>query len=102
MNCEAIQVQRPYNYLFGDIHIGSPTSDESIVEVHYSSICGTDYQIYTGELTYYQTGTAQYPIVTGHEWCGTCDGQPVVGICILGCGDCDACNKLQKSRRNFY
>lgn len=93
MKCKAIQVQRPHSFTFGEIDIGTPSSEESNVEVHYSSVCGTDYQVYTGELMYYKTGRAQYPIITGHEWCGTCDGQPVVGMCILGCGDCDACDE---------
>jgi len=92
MNCKAIQIQRPHKFSFGDVDIGSPTSTESIVEIHYSSMCGTDYQIYTGNLTYYKTGMARYPIITGHEWCGIHDKQPVVGLCILGCENCNACN----------
>lgn len=93
MKCKAIQVQGPYKFSWEAAEIGYPTPEESIVEVHYSSLCGTDHQVYTGELVYYRTGVAQYPIITGHEWCGTCEGQPVVGMCILGCGCCDACNE---------
>lgn len=61
------------------------------VRVAFSSICGTDHSIFSGNLVYYQNGIAKYPIITGHEWCGIYEGQPVVGICILGCGYCNWC-----------
>ncbi len=67
------------------------------VRVGYSSICGTDIHVLNGSLIYYQNGVANYPIVTGHEWCGEYDGQPVVGLCIIGCENCSKCEKSQYS-----
>lgn len=89
MICRAIQSTAPNQW-------GMVTTDVNDIQgvnvkVGFSSLCGTDRDVLSGDLIYYRTGKARYPIVTGHEWCGTYDGQPVVGICILGCNQCDRC-----------
>ncbi len=102
MICKAIQVQSPNVFQYGDVDIGQPNLDqyEVSVQVAYSSICGTDLSIIDGSLLYYQEDIAKYPIITGHEWCGVYDEQPVVGLCILGCYDnaCLVCKKQQYVR----
>jgi len=62
-----------------------------IVKVCYSSLCGTDRDVVSGNLIYYRNGVAKFPIITGHEWCGLYKDQPVTGVCILGCGGCKKC-----------
>src|SRR3989338_347923 len=68
-----------------------------LVRVAYVGICRTDLEVYEGTLGYYKKGIASYPIVPGHEYCGTVVriggspryqerlriGQKVIGECIV-------------------
>ncbi len=102
MICKAVQTSGPKQYSYQDVDIGRPSADcyEVFVRVSYASICGTDASVIDGSLLYYQNGKATYPIITGHEWCGIYDGQPVVGICVLGCdvSGCKYCDQDQLIR----
>ena len=73
-----------------------------LINVKYVGVCSTDLDILCGNLDYYRSGWAKYPIVPGHEFSGIiaklgCGvrglniGDKVVGECILGCGECQAC-----------
>ncbi len=42
-----------------------------LVKVAYVGICRTDLEVFDGTLGYYKKGIARYPIVPGHEFCGT-------------------------------
>jgi threonine dehydrogenase-like Zn-dependent dehydrogenase len=75
---------------------------EVIVEVERAGVCGTDVELFSGELAYLHTGEASYPIRIGHEWCGVVRaagagvdpawvGRRVTGDTMLGCGDCQRC-----------
>lgn len=75
---------------------------DALISVEHVAICATDLEIYDGSLGYYRDGTAQYPIVPGHEFSGRIaalgsnvnglkEGQPVVVECIQSCGVCPAC-----------
>jgi len=77
---------------------------EVLIRVAFQGVCGTDLEIFDGELTYYKNGLAKYPIVPGHELSGTIaavgpnvqgftEGDRVVVECIQGCGRCSACLK---------
>src|SRR5262245_18972734 len=77
---------------------------EMLVRVAYEGICGTDLEIFEGNLGYYKSGMATYPIVPGHELSGTVvslgrkvtsheEGDRVVVECIQGCGQCDECKR---------
>lgn len=77
--------------------------DEVLVQVAYVGVCATDLEVARGSLEYYQSGTARYPIVPGHEFSGIviksgsnvshlAKGQKVVGECAVGCGNCTACD----------
>lgn len=90
MQAKGIKITSPNCWAYSDIEL---PHNECIVSVKYSSICRTDFSVIDGSLIYYQIGKASYPIVTGHEWCGVYDGQPVVGLCILGCNKCTECLK---------
>lgn len=89
MQCKAVQVVAPNKWQYDEYDIRDSVGEA--VELCYSSICGTDRSVIDGSLIYYQNGYATYPIITGHEWCGIYQNQPVVGICIIGCGYCVKC-----------
>jgi threonine dehydrogenase-like Zn-dependent dehydrogenase len=75
---------------------------EVIVDVERAGVCGTDVELFTGELSYLHTGEASYPLRIGHEWCGVVSaagpgtdpawvGRRVTGDTMLGCGSCRRC-----------
>jgi threonine dehydrogenase-like Zn-dependent dehydrogenase len=75
---------------------------EVVVDVERAGVCGTDMEIFTGEMAYLHTGEADYPIRIGHEWCGAVAaagpgvdpswiGRRVTGDTMLGCGQCARC-----------
>ena len=75
---------------------------EVVVDVERAGVCGTDIELFTGEMAYLHTGQARYPMRIGHEWCGVVTavgadvdegwiGRRVTGDTMLGCGKCDRC-----------
>ncbi len=73
-----------------------------IVEVERVGVCGTDVELFTGEMSYLHTGAASYPLRPGHEWSGTVIatgpgvdggwlGRRVTGDTMIGCGECVRC-----------
>ena len=82
-------------------------SGEVVVDVLRAGVCGTDVEFFDGDMAYFSTGEAQYPIRLGHEWCGVVTsvgdkadiswiGKTVTGDTMLGCQRCKRClNGLQ-------
>jgi threonine dehydrogenase-like Zn-dependent dehydrogenase len=75
---------------------------EVVVQVERAGVCGTDLEIWSGEMSYLHTGQAEFPIRIGHEWCGRVTalgpgadpdwlGRRVTGDTMLGCGHCQRC-----------
>ena len=75
---------------------------EVVVDVARAGVCGTDVELYTGEMQYLHEGLAAYPLRIGHEWTGTVSavgdgvdqrwlGRRVTGDTMLGCGRCRRC-----------
>ncbi|HWS36959.1 MAG TPA: alcohol dehydrogenase catalytic domain-containing protein [Actinoplanes sp.] len=75
---------------------------EVIIEVDRVGVCGTDVELFTGEMSYLHTGRSSYPLRPGHEWSGTVVttgpgvdpswlGQRVTGDTMIGCGQCARC-----------
>jgi len=75
---------------------------ELLVDVERVGICGTDVELYTGEMAYIEQGFTHFPLRLGHEWTGRVTavgsredehwlGQRVTGDTMLGCGHCDYC-----------
>ncbi|MGV8897447.1 MAG: zinc-dependent alcohol dehydrogenase [Rhodoglobus sp.] len=75
---------------------------ELLVEVERVGICGTDVELYTGEMAYIKQGFTTFPLRLGHEWTGrvVAAGSPedsawlgrrVTGDTMLGCGGCEYC-----------
>jgi 2-desacetyl-2-hydroxyethyl bacteriochlorophyllide A dehydrogenase len=88
---EVAEVERP-----------RPAPGQVVVDVERAGVCGTDVELFTGEMAYLPEGRATYPIRLGHEWCGTVSaagdgvdpawlGRRVTGDTMLGCGGCDRC-----------
>ena len=70
--------------------------------MHRVGICGTDVELFTRELPYFEQGKSRFPLCPGHEWCGTVSavgtdaderwvGARVTGDTMLGCGRCRRC-----------
>ena len=79
-----------------------PGPGQVVVAVHRVGICGTDVELFTRELPYFEQGKSRFPLCPGHEWCGTVFdvgadvdprwvGERVTGDTMLGCGRCDRC-----------
>ncbi|HEY4023437.1 MAG TPA: alcohol dehydrogenase catalytic domain-containing protein [Pseudonocardiaceae bacterium] len=73
-----------------------------VVEVERAGICGTDVELFTGDMAYFEDHNASYPMSLGHEWCGAVRaigegvdprwlGRRVTGDTMLGCGHCHRC-----------
>lgn len=73
-----------------------------VVDVARVGVCGTDVELFTGEMAYLQSGHASYPMRPGHEWAGTVSavgegvdpawiGRRVMGDTMLGDGTCRRC-----------
>ena len=80
----------------------TPGADDLVVDVERVGICGTDVELYSGEMAYLDQGITTFPIRLGHEWVGTVSavgsaahehwiGTRVTGDTMLGCGHCRYC-----------
>ena len=74
-----------------------------VVDVRRAGICGTDVELFTGQLAYFAQGKTGFPVRPGHEWCGVVSavgagvdpgwlGIRVTGDTMLGCGHCARCH----------
>lgn len=79
-----------------------PLPGQAVVAVARVGLCGTDVEFFTGEMEYLRQGHTTYPLILGHEWCGTVSavgaaddeawlGRRVTGDTMLGCGQCRRC-----------
>lgn len=77
---------------------------EVVVDVRRAGICGTDIELFTGEMAYYASGHTSFPVRIGHEWMGVVSaigdgvdaswlGSRVAGDTMLGCGQCRRCRR---------
>jgi threonine dehydrogenase-like Zn-dependent dehydrogenase len=73
-----------------------------VVDVARAGICGTDIEMFSGDMHYLHTDQARYPLRIGHEWTGVVAavgagvdrawlGRHVTGDTMLGCGHCERC-----------
>jgi threonine dehydrogenase-like Zn-dependent dehydrogenase len=79
-----------------------PGAGQVVVDVRRAGICGTDVELFTGQLAYFGQGKTRFPVRPGHEWCGVVSavgagvpagwlGVRVTGDTMLGCGRCARC-----------
>ena len=73
-----------------------------VIDIARAGVCGTDVEFFNGDMAYFETGEAKYPMRLGHEWCGTVSsvgdgvdknwiGKRVTGDTMLGCQKCKRC-----------
>ncbi len=73
-----------------------------VVDIDRVGVCGTDMEMFSGQMGYLHDGLAHYPLRLGHEWCGTVSavgagvdeswlGRRTTGDTQLGCGHCHRC-----------
>lgn len=77
---------------------------EVVIDVGRAGICGTDAELFAGDMQYLREGLTTYPVRIGHEWMGTVSavgegvdrrwlGRRVTGDTMLGCGQCRRCSR---------
>jgi len=87
-----------------DVPAPVAAAGQVVVDVDRVGICGTDVELFTGEMSYLHTGASAYPLRPGHEWSGTVTavgpevdqrwlGRPVTGDTMIGCGHCRRCRR---------
>lgn len=98
----ALVVHGPRDARVDELAAPEPGPGELLVRIERAGICGTDVELFTGEMAYFGMGLTHHPLRLGHEWTGTviavgsaADGlwvdRRVIGDTMLGCGDCADC-----------
>src|SRR4051812_1561185 len=98
----AFVVTAPHQGQVVDVAAPVPAAHEVVVDIVRVGVCGTDVELFTGEMAYLVQGEATYPLQLGHEWCGVVSavgadvdrgwlGRRVTGDTIIGCGHCERC-----------
>jgi threonine dehydrogenase-like Zn-dependent dehydrogenase len=75
---------------------------EVVIDIARVGVCGTDAEMFSGEMEYLHNGLASYPVRLGHEWCGTVSavgdgvdprwlGRRTTGDTQIGCRQCHRC-----------
>lgn len=98
----ALVVHAPRHASVEEVPDPVPGAGELLVDVERVGICGTDVELYTGEMAYIEQGHTTFPLRLGHEWTGRVVGvgsevdagwigKRVTGDTMLGCGACEYC-----------
>ena len=98
----ALIIDRPRSASVRLVPVPVPGPGQVVVDVQRVGVCGTDVELFTRELAYFDQGKSSFPLSPGHEWCGTVSavgagvdeawtGQRVTGDTMLGCGRCRRC-----------
>jgi threonine dehydrogenase-like Zn-dependent dehydrogenase len=80
---------------------------EVVIDVDRAGVCGTDEELFAGDMAYLATGDAVYPLRPGHEWTGVVAslgegvdpawvGRRVTGDTMLGDQTCERCRRGQQ------
>ena len=99
---KAFVVTGPRRSEVADVPRPAPARGQVVVDIERVGVCGTDVELFTGDMEYLNNGHAAYPMRLGHEWCGTVTavgdgvdagwmGRRATGDTMLGCGACDRC-----------
>jgi threonine dehydrogenase-like Zn-dependent dehydrogenase len=92
----------PGEYAVQEVPAPAPKPGEAVVDVERAGVCGTDVELFTGEMAYLHQGHSTYPLRPGHEWSGSVAavgagvdpgwvGRRVMGDTMLGDGTCRRC-----------
>ena len=98
----ALVITGPRSARVEDVEVPVPEVGQVVVDVRRAGICGTDVELFTGQLAYFAQGKTAFPLRPGHEWCGVVSalgdgvdpgwlGARVTGDTMLGCGQCPRC-----------
>ncbi|MEV4459169.1 alcohol dehydrogenase catalytic domain-containing protein [Microbispora sp. NPDC049633] len=98
----ALVITGPGRAEVGDVEAPVAAPGQVVVDVERVGVCGTDVELFTGEMSYLHSGHARYPLRPGHEWCGVVTalgegvdpgwlGRRVTGDTQLGCRHCGLC-----------
>jgi 2-desacetyl-2-hydroxyethyl bacteriochlorophyllide A dehydrogenase len=98
----ALVITGPGRAEVSDVAPPVPGPGQVVVDVRRAGICGTDAELFTGQLAYFAQGKTHFPLRPGHEWCGVVSvvgagvsagwlGVRVTGDTMLGCGRCARC-----------
>jgi threonine dehydrogenase-like Zn-dependent dehydrogenase len=85
-----------------DVEPPAAMPGEVVVAVRRAGVCGTDAELFSGQMEYQREGLTTYPVRIGHEWMGIVSavgegvgrrwvGRRVTGDTMLGCGRCRRC-----------
>lgn len=103
----AFVVTGPHQFAVRDVPAPIADAGEAVVDVARAGVCGTDVELFTGEMVYQGDGHTTYPLRLGHEWCGVVSaigagvdpawlGRPVMGDTMIGDGTCRRCRRGQQ------
>jgi threonine dehydrogenase-like Zn-dependent dehydrogenase len=98
----AFVVTAPHEASVEEVAAPEPGFHDLLVDVERVGICGTDVELYSGEMAYLDQGITTFPLRLGHEWTGTVIdvgssanehwiGKRITGDTMLGCGHCRFC-----------
>jgi len=98
----ALVIDGPGSARVEEVEAPVPGAGQVVVDVRRAGICGTDAELFTGQLAYFGQGKTRFPVRPGHEWCGVVSaagagvpadwlGVRVTGDTMLGCGRCGRC-----------
>lgn len=101
---KAIRVHGPREVRYEDVPDPQVGADDVLIKVKAAGLCGTDLEVYHGDMVYISQGLTSLPMIPGHEWSGEVIGwghnvsefkigDRVSGECTLGCRSCDYCLK---------
>src|SRR3954462_10050944 len=100
----AVVLTGPGRCSVSEVPVPVAAPGEAVVDVERVGVCGTDVELFTGEMAYLHTGHASYPLRPGHEWCGRVTvvgrgvdaawvGRRVTGDTMLGDQTCARCRR---------
>lgn len=98
----AFVVSGPHAASVQEVAAPVPGAHDLLIDVERVGICGTDVELYSGEMAYLDQGITTFPLRLGHEWTGVVVGvgsaaspdwigKRVTGDTMLGCGHCRFC-----------
>ena len=102
LSYKVVEYEKQNSPVEKDYKLEPLSPNEVLIKTSYVGICETDFEVLRGDLDYYKSGWAKYPIVPGHEFSGIVtrtgakvkifnEGDNVVGQCILSCNKCEMC-----------
>ena len=66
----AVRIYGPNTVKVEQIPVEEPKAGEVVIRIKAAGLCGTDYELYTGDMAYIKRGWCRLPLTPGHEWSG--------------------------------